>query len=492
MANTITLLSISELLERDFFIPSYQRGYRWDKQQVEDLLDDIYKFAIKPNKSEKEFYCLQPIVVKAHTWSKESGESFSGWEVVDGQQRLTTIRILLTYLITEHLNGAPLKNSYDKNPFTLTYETREDSEAFLNNITEDNDETIDYYFISSAYKYIRLWFEKKEKQHGVRGSILNTLVYKHGEVENPNKGVVQVIWYEIEDDPTHSAKAMDTFIRINLGKIPLTSSELIKSLFLQEREFFKGNDKENDIAKLKQLQIATEWDRIESTLQNEDFWWFINKSENKTPARIDFIFNLIKEVNINKNSGIEEKIGTDSFAAFRYYYQAFDGQISFDTLKEEWNIIKKYFLTLEEWYNNPVWYHYIGFLIYCGVSVLDIYNLTKYDFVTKKSIETKHGITESLKQRIKNQIRSIKWDSDGEGNAFLNIQYDKSSKKLIREFLLLYNIECIVRQCLANTLIYKFPFKTFKEIRDVDGKEMSWDVEHIDSYNSNTLGKRGV
>ena len=35
--------TINELLESaSFFIPSYQRGYRWDKQQVQNLLDDIY------------------------------------------------------------------------------------------------------------------------------------------------------------------------------------------------------------------------------------------------------------------------------------------------------------------------------------------------------------------------------------------------------------------------------------------------------------------
>ncbi|KAA6328555.1 hypothetical protein EZS27_022565, partial [termite gut metagenome] len=65
--NNIGLKSISELLGMNFFIPSYQRGYRWDRQQVEDLLNDIYLFATKKGKSEKEFYCLQPIVARKCT-----------------------------------------------------------------------------------------------------------------------------------------------------------------------------------------------------------------------------------------------------------------------------------------------------------------------------------------------------------------------------------------------------------------------------------------
>lgn len=47
MQNRITLYTVSEILGKNFFIPSYQRGYRWEEQQVTDLLNDIYAFAIK-------------------------------------------------------------------------------------------------------------------------------------------------------------------------------------------------------------------------------------------------------------------------------------------------------------------------------------------------------------------------------------------------------------------------------------------------------------
>ena len=42
--NIIELKSISDLLGLKFFIPSYQRGYRWNEQQIEDLLNDINDF----------------------------------------------------------------------------------------------------------------------------------------------------------------------------------------------------------------------------------------------------------------------------------------------------------------------------------------------------------------------------------------------------------------------------------------------------------------
>lgn len=63
-----------------FNIPAYQRGYRWGKLQVKTLLNDLYQ---KANDSTKKDYCLQPIVVLR----KGEGE----YDLIDGQQRLTTI-----------------------------------------------------------------------------------------------------------------------------------------------------------------------------------------------------------------------------------------------------------------------------------------------------------------------------------------------------------------------------------------------------------------
>lgn len=60
----LMLKSVYDLLDKNYFIPSYQRGYRWGKRQVQDLLEDLFKFGMDRNKKEGAFYCLQPIVVK--------------------------------------------------------------------------------------------------------------------------------------------------------------------------------------------------------------------------------------------------------------------------------------------------------------------------------------------------------------------------------------------------------------------------------------------
>ncbi len=507
MDNTIKLYSISELLERNFYIPSYQRGYRWTKQQVEDLLNDVYTFAIKPNKSPKEFYCLQPVVIKPHQWEriKPDGvtEKIEGWELVDGQQRITTIRILLSYFIKTHLIGKTFKERYSKDVFSIDYETRNDSEQFLSNIIENDNSSIDFYHISQAYTTIDNWIKEKVKKEQVMlddicDSIIRTLVYN---IKNQkSEGVVQVIWYQIED----GKNPIDTFIRINLGKISLTNSELIKALFLQEGNF--GSDK-NELAKLRQLEIANEWDRIENTLQDDDFWWFLNKGENKKPSRIEFIFDLIKSVAIKNdpeikyresnpveleerkktNPSIEETIGTDQFATFRFFYQRFDGKSDFDFIKKEWSTITDYFNTFLEWFDNPIWYHYIGFLIYCGDNIVEIFNITQTD------CNTKNQITEKLKIRVKARFVGVKWAVDENKQPYLDLSYAKAKQKqYIKELLLLLNIQYVIEQSKvekpefeeieSKNLIFKFPFKTFK-------KEQ-WDVEHIDSFTENPLSDR--
>jgi len=461
MDNYIDLKPISKLLGMTFFIPSYQRGYRWTKEQVTDLLDDIYAFSKKKNKSEKEFYCLQPIIVK-----KRDRSDIDEYEVIDGQQRLTTIRILFSYLIEYHLNNESLEENYDKKLYTINYETRTDSSDFLDKIEDDPDNNIDFYHIAQAYKCISEWFNNKEKKRQVREKILNTLVLE--EEDKEEEGIVQVIWYEIKDDNTNS---IDTFIRINLGKIALTNAELIKALFLQERNF--GND---DIAKLKQLEIAQKWDRIENQMQEENFWWFLNKEENKSSSHIEFIFDMICN-----SDDIKEDIGNDNNRTFRYYAYRFGNNPDHNTIKNLWSEIETKFEILLEWYLNVEWYHYIGFLIYCDRSIQEIMH-----FLTNDSILTKEDVTIKLIDEIKKEFKHIKWiRKDEEEDFHINLTYD-SKKEDLGKFFLLFNLEYINQQSANKTLIYYFPFKSFK-VGKGNKTLLAWDIEHVNSATENSL-----
>jgi DNA-directed RNA polymerase subunit N (RpoN/RPB10) len=400
--------------------------------------------------------------------------------VVDGQQRLTPIRILLEYFEKHYLVCRSYKERYNKEVFHIDYETRPGTEKFLQNISGSDGDYIDYHFIKEAYSTVAAWFTQKrnegEAPDDLCDTILRTLIYdrKHKKAE----GIVQVIWYDIKDDKN----PIETFTRINMGKIPLSSSELIKALFLRERNF-SGN---NELMELWQLQIASEWDRIETTLQNDDFWWFLNRKKNDASARIEFIFDLMCGIALQHDPSLKENIGSDQYASFRYFYTKLSGeQGEYKRVRDAWDEVKEYFHCFEDWFNNYTWYHYIGFLICCGKSIADIYRAYKegiHEEETEISADTKEDINKVLEHLISRHFRSLEWESAEDQEPYINLYSSGKDKPMIQRLLLLYNIEYIVWQCNNKHLVYKFPFKSFKE--------STWDVEHIDSYTVNGLSDK--
>lgn len=242
--NSVELKTLNELSLYSFYIPAYQRGYRWTIQEVTDLLNDINEF--KPREingsDDKTWYCLQPIVVKQRDDKK--------YEVIDGQQRLTT-----AYLILYYLNQDFVKKKQDK-LFQLDYETRPDSGTFLQHPEEDSESCIDFFYIHQAYATIETWFETNEEQQSFDKNDFRSKIKFH----------TKVIWYEtVEENP------ITVFTRLNIGKISLTNAELIKALFLNSSNFRTTN---NDTMRRRQIEIANEWDQIETAFQNDKLWFF--------------------------------------------------------------------------------------------------------------------------------------------------------------------------------------------------------------------------
>lgn len=184
-----------------FIIPHYQRGYRWERQEVSELIDDLWAF--HKDRESGDFYCIQPIVLLK---TEENT-----YEVLDGQQRLTTL-----YLILSFLEDRRFDDGYNQELFSLNYQTRKDCETFLREkkfIDNEDDSNIDYYHICNAYKTITDWF-KDEKHRGAKGKLVPILM------DDSSKGNrnVRFIWYEVEQ----STNPIEVFIRLNVGKIPLT------------------------------------------------------------------------------------------------------------------------------------------------------------------------------------------------------------------------------------------------------------------------------
>lgn len=466
--NRIELKSVGELLGMSFFIPSYQRGYRWTEQQVKDLLNDVNDYKVKDG----DFYCLQPLVVKRRegdVFYKIKNEANNladverlmkgSWEVIDGQQRLTTIYIILSCLNQTNL-------------FHLEYATRKDSQDFLRNIDETKtDSNIDYCYIVKAKQTTQEWVEQqsrcnKEFVEEYKKKILNS---------------VQFIWYESVDE-----NPIKVFTRLNIGKIKLTNAELIKALFLNQSNF-PSCDK-NSI-NMKQQEIASEWDNIEYTLQNDEFWLFLHKNGYDRPTRIDFIFDMICKQNAMKlDKEKYETIGTDGYRTFRYFYEYFkqgalDSMYDFkQKTKIElcWNEVKKYFQTFQEWFNDIEMYHYVGVLL------SDDFN-RRLSNIVEKWTSSKKEFLNYLKTEITKEIKIPDGKYFCDDNHIEESLHFDSDKKLIRKILLMHNIQTVINQNkqlkekddYQLPVFYKFPFHLFK-------KEV-WNVEHIDSNTSNEL-----
>ena len=461
--NTLELKSIAKLQDLEFYIPDYQRGYRWTRQQVEDLLNDIFEFSQKENAG---IYCLQPLVVikrsseeqlldRVHA-AKDLDEVkriLNGqWEVVDGQQRLTTIRLILEVL------NCPC---YD-----ITYQTRENSAEFLNTITtkgeKDAKTNIDFYRIYEAYKKIDEWLKEIDGKQKER-------------FQNVLLNQVKFIWYETQENPK------EVFTRLNIGKISLTNAELIKALLLNKSNFDRRDD---DKIRLWQQEIAMEWDVIEYALQSNEFWLFLNAPGDERPTRIDYVFDMICRCDMLGCK--DEKDTSDEFRTFRYFYHYLAVQkqkeISLaQAVRTIWEKVREIFQTLQEWFDDMELYHYVGYLICMGRNIDEIYEHWN-DSDNKAGFIEKY-LTEEIKKTIPyKDIENTVYEVKQEGS-----QFKGGSKTNCRPILLLHNLQTVINQNrilsanakYKNGVFYKFPFHLYK----LEG----WDVEHIDSNTENGL-----
>lgn len=470
---------IVALLDLKFNIPTYQRGYRWTETHINDLLNDIQNFIDSFNGKgigTDDFYSLQPIVVK---WNKEKEK----WNLIDGQQRMTSIFLVIKYF---NCTG---QNEYLPN---IVYETRGKSKVYLNGLAIDPknpdaepvcydsenklihyNENIDFKYMSRAFAAINKWFIEK-------GRSFNR--YKFQEIFLHN---TKVIWYELPDGEDET----ESFTRLNLGKIPLTNAELIKALFLNSSNFKNDETSVNEI-RLEQIKIAAEWDRIENTLCNDEFWLFIHEIDYNKPNRIDFIFDLIVQCNALSIDLSKANFGNDENRTFRYFSEFFsqtknDNSDFSVTIKENWKKVKKYFQIFEEWFNNLEVYHYVGYITEIKKSkvipdLISLWNQCEQteDFAKELKTYIKKNITKTINLEQQYEIEYV----DNKGNTK---RYPK--KTTATPIFLLHNILTVINQNrkLKNKeeyderVFYKFPFHLFK-------KE-SWDVEHIDSNTENPL-----
>lgn len=402
-----------------FCIPAYQRGYRWERTQVKTLLNDLYQ-CMEANEQKKD-YCLQPVVVQ------KKGEL--QYDLIDGQQRLTTIYILLRYALQNYF-------SFLKTEFSLEYETRKKTQAFLDNMDPQLAQTnIDFFHIYQAYTTIKDWLEET---FPADTNSQSSALYELCRYVNEK---VKVIWYEVgaEADP------IALFTRLNVGKIQLTNAELIRALFL--------SDMPNGMENRRKYEMAIQWDDIEKQLRDDDdaFWAFITrKSAEDYPTRIDLLFDLM----CHKQDAEKDPL----FTFFKM-----EERLKHSDRDSVWQEVINGFLQLKEWYKDNVYYHKIGYLIASGSNTMaDLFDEAR----GKRKSEFKDRLDELIAE-------SITWRTNDK-DSYWDLDYHKDYNRICR-ILLLFNVQSIISYCVRQ----RFPFNKYNN--------EEWSIEHIHAQNSEGL-----
>ena len=426
-----------------FIIPYLQRAYKWKEKQAKQMLEDFSEFL----KQEKTYYCMQPLAVVKIGDNK--------YELLDGQQRLTTLLILWRILFE---SGE--KTSY---PYKFEYE-RDSSESntLINRysfITESDEikkgeyGNIDEYYMSKVYGAIKLYFDNPNNKKTDEQKADNYKETFKKLLKGEGKHIL-FLWYEVNEEEKHT-----TFAHLNSGKIELTCSELIKAILLSD-----GNKESLDNNRLPDKSlVAAQYAEMEEAFNDDRLWYMLQTDEPLyNGSRMDLLFNMV--LNINRKA-----YEADPKAAFyKVYARRAD-------LSRFWKDCRAYFVRIMDLYKNPYTYHYIGYLTYTeGNNKID-------DWVKVYKESGLKGCIEQLKSKVRESISGL--------GDLEKITYSDTSKATLRKIFILHNIQTILihyetikKANLGLRFSYEqFPFELLYSQR--------WDIEHIASQTENPLTK---
>lgn len=453
-------MPVSELVTGNyqFSIPSYQRGYRWESteaggedeqeaKQVDDLLNDLTYF-VTSNPHKKANYYLQPLMVKPRLLADGSYE----WDVLDGQQRLTTMLLVLKCL-KERLYGGQQFGLYE-----LKYANRKQLD--FNRITFDRasadydfpmaNENLDSYYVRKAKDRIERWYDNELSNNPSLSDKFKEMLFYPDETRGVNSSPAlraKFIWYNVQALQPGAPQLngnrqhdIEVFNRLNRGKISLTDSELIKALFLLCIKVAPAYGS----SLLTPETLVRKWDDMGKKFQNEEFWNMIAPKGADYSNRLDLLFDFIKDCS-----------GNGKGSAYRFYYKKMHGLFTspdINKVEELWTEVKQYFDTLCKWHENVHKHNFIGYLIENGEDLANIYS--------SPDLETK--IRKGLGLENVDEIDTLRY-------------YDNEGYKKIRKVLLLFNV------LTCDKFGQKFPFNLYRD--------NTFDVEHVNSQTDNPIEK---
>lgn len=449
-------------------IPEYQRGYKWTAANVIQLLEDLKNFKKNDN---DQFYCIQNITI-----TKQKHKDSWCMNVIDGQQRLTTLFILLSYL---------QRNMKDKiispSANILKYSIRETSDKFLcdsiltgiiwdNAIDTNAAHTKDQFYIMAVADAIQEWFRENKLE---TKTVLDDLVLIVNEVRPGDEETV--------------------FASLNGGKVDLDGADLVRAILItraakqkypsiisREQLHQIANDDIDlniDISVSSRGKINEFRVKLGVEIDEMNKWWAQNKvkdyfeqllpnkiSKNKafkySQYPIDLLYYAFYEAYKTKLSNSNEGESLD----LRVFENGIDlnGQSGDDHL-EFYTAVREFNLTMMDWYNHDEIYNLIGYLMYnfkgSKISFELLWNIwleseSKDDFI--------YRLKELIKEQIalpfynndtKDEENTLKNALDELRSSILNLQYDWYNNDFTLKFLPLVDILPIEKNVKTQTKV---------------------------------------
>ena len=261
---------IREIFNMWYCIPDYQRAYVWDTDQVRDLLDDTIS-AYRENKEAQ--YFLGSMVLKINEKS-ENNVSYTEYELLDGQQRITTVFLILACMRDMLTDYPQYQNSLagfvyqaedailqQPERMRIIFNIRSDVRDFVNEHIKPLHGTCDDALLKEK-------MQAKDVNISIR-NMANAMLVAHEFLEENKSDIIGYLSYflnkvlmiyvateELQD-------AFQLFTVLNNRGVKLSSSDILKAENLKE------------LSAADRTSWATRWEEME-TYFGEDFDKFLS------------------------------------------------------------------------------------------------------------------------------------------------------------------------------------------------------------------------
>lgn len=398
--------------KKDFYnIPVYQRGYKWKPEQVTKLLEDVKNFVPEDNK----FYCLQNITLVP-------SKTASVFNVVDGQQRLTTLVLLLSYLNQKEI--AKGKVRFPENSI------RQETNKFLNEIISVDASNIlnkewddfieeypdfdhqDIFYLFTAYQAIDIWF--------------NTSKVDSAEFTKKLLNHVRLIANSISDD----SKEEKIFGNLNSKRVPLDGSDLVRAILITRvaYEESRKTDTTKDIVRINERRVRIGWE-----LDDINNWW----SQTEVKSYFKRFVSIKSDEISNDNKLFKDDKYPINLLLLLFAEKKGESTLTLEFIEknnnnslELYKEIIKLHSTLKDWYNDREIYHYLGFLFaQSQIKFKDVWNW--WNTKTNTREEFKILLKASIQKTVINEDTTTSINSDTVN------WYDEEQTSLVKILILL-------------------------------------------------------